>query len=125
MIAASAALNDDPACGRWLAGSADVRGWREAVTARLAGVAEAEQAAATTRLRDEVVTAWLTPERRHALAERLDVLSWLIASAGRTPAAVLAVATARALRDPAQSALSVPAVARAVELAYEAGRARA
>lgn len=117
-LAVSATLNDDPTFARWLAGSAQVRGWQEQAKTQLQALPETERSPATAQVRAEVVTAWLSTERRQALAERLDVLAWLAASAGRKSAALLAVVTAKALRDTGRSALAVPAVARAVELAW-------
>jgi hypothetical protein len=66
-------------------------------------------------LRDAAVDAWLDTSTRERLADRLEMTSWLLVMDGRREHALLAVSTARGLRDAKRPAYSLGFVRAAVE----------
>ncbi len=105
-IAAAGSLLSDQSFSTWLPATSQLYATLEAKLTPLRALGHDEAA-----LRDEVelvlhaaVETWLDQPARERLADRLEMTSWLLVIDGRREPALLAVSTARGLRDPTRAA---------------------
>ena len=134
-IAQGAALARDPWCENWLAADPTLlRQLDDGLALPLSTPLPADDAEASRVLagrRTDAVRSWFDPVRRVRLAERFELSAWLMLNAHRRDQAILAVATARGLRDLQRPIESLGYVTAAMErvapverlLAYERRRA--
>jgi hypothetical protein len=127
----SGALLDHPCFTSWLPADAALE---HAITGLLAGepADKGVDLDAVAKVRLQALDRWLDNSERDRIAARLEVSSWLLAIAGAHDTAVVAVSTARALRDPAVPLADIGLLTAALDHAapldlvhdWRAGRAK-